>query len=365
MLYLESPAGVGFSYSERPREDYYDLDDDKTADDVYNFLQNFFKMYPQMQKNDFYVSGESYAGHYVPTTSHRIWRGNQEGRTEGKVLINIKGFIVGNGVTDMEEDSNSTPFFMWQHLMIPGDLFTEALKVCENDFYRNGNKPQCSRLLSKMWQVIDGVNPYGIYADCEYPADALEPSKIKMRGKTLPLHPVTSMFSMNMGRAAMATQIARSRGQPSLSAPCIDDTPFSKYFNTREVKAAINARQDINWEFCSAVINGNYDWTRESMLPFYQILLKAGLRILAFTGDTDLAVNPMGTEYSIMKLNMTTTQEFRTWSVDNSRQVAGWVRNYGPNLLFVTVRGAGHMVPTDKPVEALTMYQRFLENKPF
>lgn len=363
VLYLESPAGVGYSYSENPREDYTIIDDDKTADDVYNFLQEFFKRYPQFQKNDFYVSGESYAGHYVPTVSHRIFVGNEKG--DGPVKIQLKGFLVGNGVTDMEQDSISTPYFMWQHLMIPGDLFSDALKACDFDFYRNGDKPGCARYLNKMWSLIDGVNPYGIYADCEYPPETLALSPIKIRGKKHNLHPLLSMFALNRGKIGALATAKQAQMKPSVSAPCINDAPFSNYFNMREVKTAINARQDILWEFCSDIINRNYDWTRESMLPFYEVLLKAGMRILSFTGDTDLAVNPIGTQYSIMKMNMTTTGEFRNWSVEGSRQVAGRVRNYGPQLTFVTVRGAGHMVPTDKPVEALYMYQRFLENKPF
>lgn len=32
---------------------------------MYTFLENFFAMYPQYSKLPFYITGESYAGHYV------------------------------------------------------------------------------------------------------------------------------------------------------------------------------------------------------------------------------------------------------------------------------------------------------------
>jgi cathepsin A (carboxypeptidase C) len=57
MLYLEAPAGVGFSYSQDTAD--YNTGDDQTAADNYVALQLFFKKYPQYLKHDFYVSGES------------------------------------------------------------------------------------------------------------------------------------------------------------------------------------------------------------------------------------------------------------------------------------------------------------------
>lgn len=42
-------------------------------------------------------------------------------------------------------------------------------------------------------------------------------------------------------------------------------------------------------------------------------------------------------------------------------QIAGFVKDF-KNISFMTVKGAGHMVPTDKPVEALEMLKRFLKD---
>ena len=52
---VESPAGVGFSYSTDPGVDYV-TNDDQTATDNYNFLVQFFSYYPEFKQNDFYIT---------------------------------------------------------------------------------------------------------------------------------------------------------------------------------------------------------------------------------------------------------------------------------------------------------------------
>ena len=44
------------------------------------------------------------------------------------------------------------------------------------------------------------------------------------------------------------------------------------------------------------------------------------------------------------------------------RQIGGFIRRFD-GLTFVTVRGAGHMVPSDRPVEAFAIYKRFINDK--
>ena len=55
-------------------------------------------VHPDMADRDFYVTGESYAGHYVPAVSNRLFHEmNKPG--PGK-KISFKGFAIGNGLTD-------------------------------------------------------------------------------------------------------------------------------------------------------------------------------------------------------------------------------------------------------------------------
>ena len=52
---VESPVGVGFSYSDNPDVDY-NTDDNKTALDNYHFLVDFFRSFPEYRQNDFYIA---------------------------------------------------------------------------------------------------------------------------------------------------------------------------------------------------------------------------------------------------------------------------------------------------------------------
>jgi len=62
MLYLESPVGVGFSYSDAPLKDYK-CTDDTAAEDNLNAVENFFKKFPELKKNDLFITGESCMEH--------------------------------------------------------------------------------------------------------------------------------------------------------------------------------------------------------------------------------------------------------------------------------------------------------------
>ena len=97
LLYVDQPCETGFSYSNDPEEDEA-RDETTVANDMLEFLQDFFLSRPGLADNDFFVTGESYAGHYVPVVAHRIFEASRN--DEGSVRINLKGFAIGNGLTD-------------------------------------------------------------------------------------------------------------------------------------------------------------------------------------------------------------------------------------------------------------------------
>ncbi|MCI08073.1 serine carboxypeptidase-like 20-like, partial [Trifolium medium] len=70
IIYLDSPAGVGFSYPKNETD--YETGDIKTASDSHAFLLKWFKLYPEFLSNPFFIAGESYAGVYVPTLAYEV-----------------------------------------------------------------------------------------------------------------------------------------------------------------------------------------------------------------------------------------------------------------------------------------------------
>ncbi|KAL3651661.1 hypothetical protein CASFOL_004663 [Castilleja foliolosa] len=84
VLFLESPAGVGFSYS-KTKIDYTSGGDKRTAKDNYVFLVNWLERFPEYQNRDFYIAGESYAGHYVPQLADIILNQNKANMLECQI----------------------------------------------------------------------------------------------------------------------------------------------------------------------------------------------------------------------------------------------------------------------------------------
>ena len=84
MLYLEQPKGVGFSFctaakaaaaagaSPHNSSSLCSNDDHSTAMDAHEFLLHFFERYPEHAARDFYITGESYAGTYIPMLMEQI-----------------------------------------------------------------------------------------------------------------------------------------------------------------------------------------------------------------------------------------------------------------------------------------------------
>jgi carboxypeptidase C (cathepsin A) len=64
IIYVEAPAGVGYSFSDF--QDDYKTGDAATSLDNYILIRQFLDRFPERQSNDFYISSESYGGHYIP-----------------------------------------------------------------------------------------------------------------------------------------------------------------------------------------------------------------------------------------------------------------------------------------------------------
>lgn len=104
LLYIDNPVGTGFSFTDNDKG--YATNETDVGRDVHTALVQFFKLFPELQGNDFYVTGESYAGKYVPAVSHAIKDYNIKAETK----INLKGLAIGNGLTDRSGE----PVIIWR-----------------------------------------------------------------------------------------------------------------------------------------------------------------------------------------------------------------------------------------------------------
>ncbi|KAJ1471342.1 peptidase S10, serine carboxypeptidase [Baffinella frigidus] len=71
MVFIEQPAGVGFSTADT--DITYGDDQAKSAsEDNALFIKGFFARFPEYKNADFYLTSESYGGHYLPTLAKRL-----------------------------------------------------------------------------------------------------------------------------------------------------------------------------------------------------------------------------------------------------------------------------------------------------
>lgn len=95
LLYIESPGGVGFSTNKRADLKH---NDNSVAKDNYKALLAFFNKFPNLKKNDFYMTGESYAGIYIPYLANEILINNK--LPLRSMTVNLKGIMINNACTD-------------------------------------------------------------------------------------------------------------------------------------------------------------------------------------------------------------------------------------------------------------------------
>lgn len=97
-LYIDQPVGTGLSYSKSKE---WATNDAEVNEYFYGYLTNFFSVHSYLLEGretvDVYFSGESHAGHYIPSMMNYILDKNKSG---GKYNINLKGAMIGNGWMD-------------------------------------------------------------------------------------------------------------------------------------------------------------------------------------------------------------------------------------------------------------------------
>ncbi|MCH82957.1 serine carboxypeptidase II-2, partial [Trifolium medium] len=173
ILFIDSPIGVGFSYS-NDSSDILNNGDKRTAEDNLIFILKWFERFPQYKETNFFIIGESYAGHYVPQLSQVIVKYNSATKQDS---INLKGYMVGNALTDDFHDQLGMFQFMWSNGMISDQTFKLLNLLCD---FESVEHP--SESCEKMWEIayneLGNIDPYSIFtATCH--ANINQPAKRK------------------------------------------------------------------------------------------------------------------------------------------------------------------------------------------
>lgn len=174
MVFIEAPAGVGFSYSDDPKD--YETGDLQTATDNYELIQAFFDRFPMFRQNELHLSSESYGGHYIPTLAKKIVQENERNINTDRWL-NFKGIAIGNPYTDRYSGTPAMIDTFWGHQLISHMSYQKYLESCDvetGDFSDDelveftadsrsmATKSECDVSIDQILQEAGSLNPYGV-----------------------------------------------------------------------------------------------------------------------------------------------------------------------------------------------------------
>uniref|UniRef100_A0A670ZSK3 Carboxypeptidase n=1 Tax=Pseudonaja textilis TaxID=8673 RepID=A0A670ZSK3_PSETE len=350
ILFLESPVGVGYSYSDSQD---YQTNDTEVARVNYLALKEFFSLFPEHLPKDLYLAGESYGGIYIPTLAQWVMQ---------DASLNLKGLSVGNGLSSYETNDNSLVYFAYYHGLLGNKLWGDLQRFCcsggKCNFHKSPNL-NCTAAMVEVIHIVDesGLNIYNLYAPC---AGGV-PGKFSYLDGTIVTHDLGNRFNWHPLRSIWRENLLNLgvTKQVRLNPPCINTTGLTRYLNDPQVRHALHIQDDAPaWEICSFTVSRGYKRLYTEMNKY---------RILLYNGDVDMACNFLGDEWFVESLQQKVEVARRSWiftDEDGQDQIGGFVKEFS-NIAFLTIKGAGHMVPADQPRAAFNMMQRFLNRQPF
>ncbi len=319
VLYWDQPVGTGYSYSSKG---HYVSNEDELSEEFYAGLQGFYKLHPEYRKCPLYVTGESYAGKYVPYISTKIMNKNETCAKEER--INLKGLAVGDG-------------WMNPRMQVRAQLDY----AFEMSFVDTKQKAQLETIY---------------LAFCS----ALDEKKIKL--------------AATLGNYVCEATV-RCGGKPFVydvrrwSDISID--LLRKYLDLPAVKQALHVPNQVQW-VCSdddgLVSEALIEDEMADMTFLFPPLLEK-YQVLLYTGNFDMSCGFTGTEKILYDLEWPHREEWRAldrkiW-VRPPEKTLGYVKalkrkEVNLDLLQVVIVGAGHMVPQDQPRVSRSMIYNWL-----
>lgn len=93
LLFIDQPVGTGYSFTGKG---CYAQNETVVGQELYSAILQFYMLFPKLKRNRFFITGYSYAGHFIPALGFTIHKNNPT----ANVTINLKGLIIGDGWMD-------------------------------------------------------------------------------------------------------------------------------------------------------------------------------------------------------------------------------------------------------------------------
>jgi len=308
----------------------------------------------------------------VPTLAEQIMN-------DADSKINLIGMAVGNGCwgskvglcafgADMQRINAQ---FLLGHGAISTTLYKSISAACGDPAAGQGTwveplSAACSKVLGEMGQMSGDFEIYNYYDTC-YGTTGITEARTTMSAADRAQHISEIREGAPFGAGVKTPHHAKGAVTGALNDyACGGGAAMHPYLSDPSVVKALHVKAGTN-----GMRYGPRD--RDDLRPLYKTLALK-YRVAIYSGDVDGCVPYVGTEEWTSGLGFPLVEEWRAWSAGTNQNAsavvnAGYVTTYeakpNHNFTFITVKGAGHMVPEFKPVAAYALLERFFANKPF
>ncbi len=313
LLLMDQPVGTGFSTA----ADYV-VNEEQIGQDMYTFLNGFFKNHTALSTHPFYIAGESYAGHYVPAIGAYIMRqpGNE---------IKLQGIAIGNGLV--------SPYYQYAKY---ADYAAEWGKV----------SPVTRPVLNFFFYVCQGL----IYLNL-WPLAMMECQVNMMFIMGITFYPFFNPYD-----------ITKPCDNPPL---CYDFSNVGKFLDQQVVRQRIGVG-DRSYTDCDQIVHYFLlaDWWFDFSPDVQYLLDEKKVKVMVYSGEKDFICNWRGGEAWVNNFEWDGHAEYNKLQYANmtygaKNEVAANYKAYG-KMSFVKVLGAGHMAPMDQPGFCLELINKFM-----
>ena len=180
VLYIEQPAGVGYSYFANPDDIGFNFTDHNAAKDNLHAVLGWYEKFPEFKTNDLYVSGESYGGIYVPYLVYLMDTYIEANLDNPDAFLPpLKGMMVGNGVTNWTYDATPSGFELayWNSLINQTLYDAKHENGCTLSVVDTDKSEICMRIENEFGELWSVMNVYDIYGSCYQETPTLRSAK--------------------------------------------------------------------------------------------------------------------------------------------------------------------------------------------
>jgi vitellogenic carboxypeptidase-like protein len=333
LIFLDNPCGVGFSFS--PDESCYVTDQIQVGSDLTDALEVFYNYFPEVATNDLYITGESYAGKYVPAFAYTVMTRNLNGDS----TVPLRGLSIGDGAMNPPAQFNNY-----------GDLLY-YMGMCDSqqrDIFKSYEKN-----IQQSLENGDTVAAFGYFDDM-----------------------LNGDFTNGVTYYSNITQTSNYFNFQQGDCGSCEPEYYADWLVTPEIRDAIHVG-DLEYSSFNETVEVylKEDWMRGVVDMLVPLLEADDIKVLVYSGQNDIILGPPLTEQFLDALEWKGKDEYlaaerQVWKIESDTlqskndPIAGYVKaveKFG--FTYAVVRGAGHMAPLDQPERMYDLITSFVDEE--